>query len=158
MTGKEQLNQECALPTVQERMGFMAASMQSCQTAVTSAQRSAYVRRTPVPSWQEAMKHHLDVCPDCHERWNRFRWDQAKGKPGYQEWVRYLSEQGEPLGKYLDSSCALITQWREWSSQTLLEREWFSSSARIWRRRPASAATVPHLSSVRARSKRQVLI
>lgn len=122
---KEQPNQECAISTGQERMGFMAASAQSCQTAVTPAQLSAYLRRTLVPSVQEAMKHHLDVCPECHERWNRFRWDQAKGKPGYQEWVRYLSEQGEPLVEYLDSSCALITQWRERSPQTLQEREWF---------------------------------
>jgi hypothetical protein len=103
----------------------MTASKHACRTAVTPDQLSAYLQRTLAEVEQEAMKHHLDACPDCHERWNRFRWDQAKGQPGYQEWGSYLSEQGEPLAEYLDSSHALIAQWREWSPQTLQEREYF---------------------------------
>lgn len=103
----------------------MTTRKHACHTTMTPAQLSAYLQRTLAPSVQQAVKHHLDACPDCHERWNHFRWDQAKGKPGYQEWLCYLAEQGELHVEYLDSSRALIAQWREMSPQTLQEREWF---------------------------------
>ncbi len=103
----------------------MTTSKSTCRTMVTRSQLSAYLHRTLAPGAQEAMKHHLDTCPDCHACWNRFRWDQAKGKPGYLEWRRYLSEQEEPLADYLDSSRALIAQWRELSPRTPQQREQF---------------------------------
>jgi hypothetical protein len=141
----------------------MTTRKHACHTAVTPAQLSAYLQRTLAPSVQEAMKLHLDACPHCHECWNRFRWDQAKGQPGYQEWVRYLSEQGEPHMEYLDSSRALIGQWHELSPQTLQEREcffrqtpYYLSNLVIWHesghRPPYVAEALPLLRHFQART------
>jgi hypothetical protein len=106
----------------------MQTAKQTCGVAASPSVLHAYLERTLAPVAQEAMKHYLDSCPICHERWNRYRWDQAKGQPGYQEWQHYPHEQGEPLQDYLDSSRALIAQWREQSPQTTAEREQFFRS------------------------------
>lgn len=141
----------------------MALGRRECRTPVTSRVLYAYLTRILSPDAQEAVKHHLDTCPPCHEDWNRFRWDQAKGQPGYQEWLRYLAEQGEPLREYLDSSRALITQWRELAPQTVQERErffretpYYLSNLVIWQesghRPPYVAEALPLLRQFQART------
>lgn len=79
---------------------------------ITESLLRFYLERNLAANIHDALKHHLDQCAICHDHWNRFRWDQAKGTPGYTEFVRYMQEQGEPLLEYLDSSRALITEWR----------------------------------------------
>ena len=106
----------------------MPAEKQICGIAASPSVLHAYLERNMEPVAQETMKHHLDSCAICHALWNRYRWDQAKGQPGYQEWLHYLHEKGEPLQDYLDSSHALITQWREQLPQTRAEREQFFRS------------------------------
>lgn len=101
----------------------MEKEKQGCQVIATPSMLQAYLERALPVAAQESIKGHLDGCLTCHDLWNRYRWDQAKSSPGYQEWLAYLEEQGEPLHEYFDSSHALIAEWQAQRPQTKEERE-----------------------------------
>jgi SAM-dependent methyltransferase len=133
-----------------------------CQE-ITNAVLQAYLERQISTSFQEALKYHLDSCPPCHSRWNRFRWEQAKGTPGYIEFETYLRARGEPLLEYLDSSRALIEEWRRLAPQSAEEREAFFRQTPyylynlvIWHeskhRPPYVASALPLLRELRVRT------
>lgn len=103
------------------------ADLLSCHEITESVLRS-YLERRLTNARQGHLTQHLDHCSDCQVRWNRFRWDRAKAMPGYREFVQFLYEQREPLLEYVDSSRALITEWRNLPSHDPEAREAFFRS------------------------------
>ncbi len=81
-----------------------------------------YLERSLPKVQYEWIKSHLDDCDHCWARWNRYRWERAKGTQGYAELQAYL---GDDFQEYFDSSRALREEWSQRNPQTKAQIEQF---------------------------------